>query len=240
MRDVGDEVVRPKRGRPVAIPVQDRRKLILDALDEAFREAGLNGTSMAAVARKAGMSKRTVYEAFEDRAALFGAYLRRLRDDFIRPLDGDDHSLPLEERLQRLLAPRSDPASFELPLAILRAMIAEGPHRPDLARSFLEEGPRAVQGMIRAELDRSVARGEIVIADTQAAAALLNDMIRPSPFEVLIDPASLATEEQIQARFELAIRVFLRGITGATSVENGQDTGGSAELLEGRARSVPT
>nr|WP_256439155.1 TetR/AcrR family transcriptional regulator [Rubellimicrobium arenae] len=181
-------------------------------MGEVFRAAGMSGTTMAAVARQAGMSKRTLYDVFSDRAALFGAYLQRLRSDFVQPLDEAALHLPLEERLRHLLAPRSCPTSFDLPLAILRAMIAEAPERPDMARSFLDEGPRAIQALIRAELDRAVARGEIGIADTGAAATLLSDMIRPSPLEVLIDPGELPDDPAVQARFNLAIEVFLRGI----------------------------
>ncbi|MBP1806182.1 TetR/AcrR family transcriptional regulator [Rubellimicrobium aerolatum] len=203
---------RPRRGRPVALGAGERRERILDALAEVFRESGMSGTTMAAVARRAGMSKRTVYEVFDDRAALFAAYLSRLRHEFVQPLDDAARALPLEERLRRLLAPRAYASSFDLPLAVLRAMIAEGPERPDMARTFLAEGPGAIRELIRAELDRAVARGEATIADTGAAAALLADMIRPSPLDVLIDPASLPGDAAIQARFDLAIRVFLRGV----------------------------
>ena len=214
MTGIEGGTARRKRGRPIAICADERRKLILDALGEVFREAGISSATMAAVARKAGMSKRTVYEVFQDRAALFRGYLQRLRSDFVQPLDEATLAKPLEQRLRFLLAPRSCPTSFDLPLAILRAMIAEGPDRPDMARSFLDEGPRAIQAMIRAELDRAVARGEIVIGDTGAASVLLYDMIRPGPLEVLIDPESLPSEGEIQARFDLAVRVFLRGIAG--------------------------
>lgn len=201
-----------KRGRPTVIGADERREMILNALGDLFCDAGMNGVTMAAVARKAGMSKRTVYEVFSDRAALFGAYLKRLRGDFVQPLNAAALDLPLEVRLRLLLAPRPCPTSFDLPLAILRAMIAEAPDRPDMARSFLDEGPRAIQALIRDELDRAVRRGEIVIGDTDAAAALLKDMIRHNPLDVLIDPDSLPEEQEIQARFDLALRVFMRGI----------------------------
>lgn len=196
----------------MAIRADERRELILDALSGVFREEGMTGVTMAAVAHKAGMSKRTVYEVFDDRAALLLAYLERLCDGLAHPLDEAALDLPLEDRLRLLLAPRPCPTSLDLPLAILRVMIAEAPDRPAVARRFLEEGPRAIQALIRSELDRAVEGGRAVVADTDAAAALLRDMIRHNPVDVLLDPGGVPDQEEIQARFELALQVFLRGV----------------------------
>ncbi|WP_092695942.1 TetR/AcrR family transcriptional regulator [Tranquillimonas rosea] len=206
---------RAKRGRPVAICVAERRELILDALDEVFREAGMRGTTMAAVARKAGMSKRTLYEIFDDRAALFQAYMDRLRTAIARPLDDAAVDLPLEQRLRLLLAPRRPDSPPDLPIAILRALVAESPERPEMGRTFMSRGPHAVEEMIRQELERAVGRGEIRIADTGAAATLLKDMLRASPLDLLIDPDADPCDRDVEARFELALKVFLNGIEAA-------------------------
>lgn len=101
-----------------------------------------------------------------------------------------------------------------MPVAILRAVIAEGERQPELAHEFLQEGPYAMHAMIRRELDRSVARGEMVIADTDAAARLMADMAYGNIFEYLVKASDTCHSDEATARrLDLAIRVFLRGIS---------------------------
>jgi len=95
-------------------------------------------------------------------------------------------------------------------------VFAEAERQPDLAREFLQEGPYALRAMIRAELDRSVARGEIAIADTAAAASLMADMAYEDLIEKLVESPAVAVQEvDFGRRLDLAIRVFLHGIGGA-------------------------
>ncbi|WP_459036122.1 TetR/AcrR family transcriptional regulator [Roseivivax sp. CAU 1761] len=202
----------PRRGRPPALDAEDRRDLILDALQRVFDVSGMAGVSMAAVAREAGMSKRTLYAVFDDRAALLEAYTARRLRRMIRPLGPAEEDLPLAERLRLLLAPNIATRSLALPFAILRTVIAEAPERPDMAARIFRRGLPQIRAMIQAELDRAVRRGEVEIADTGAAAALLADMARPSPLDRLVDPARPVDLAAVEARFELGLAVFLRGI----------------------------
>ena len=48
-----------------------KRKQIIEAAAEEFRSAGFNGTSMDKVAARANVSKRTVYNHFPSKDALF-------------------------------------------------------------------------------------------------------------------------------------------------------------------------
>src|SRR3954468_14584778 len=62
-----------RRGRPLACPEPERRRVLLEAAAREFVEQGYAGASMDAVARRAGMSKRTLYQLFPTKDALFGA-----------------------------------------------------------------------------------------------------------------------------------------------------------------------
>lgn len=202
-----------RRGRPPRMPPAARAAAILDAAERVLLAHGLQGTTMEAVAREAGMSKRTLYAVFDGRAALFAALVRRLREGIVAPLTPAQQALPLAERLRLLLAPDRRPGAGSVPLEVLRAAVAEAPRHPDLARSMLEEGPRAIRRLIRAELDRGVARGEIRLADPGEAAALLHGMALPCPLEKLLDAAAPAeTAAETRARVDRAVSVFLRGI----------------------------
>ena len=208
-------------GRPRQFDVAEREAIIVDAAERVILSQGLGGASMAAIAQEAGMSKRTLYEVFECRAALFASVVRRIRNMVTRPLTESELELPLGERLRLLLSPAGDNFSDPLPLAILRAVIAEADRQPDLAREFLQEGPYALYDMIQLELDRSVALGEIHISDTRSAARLMADMAHESLIEQLVEiKASCGHQPANHSRIDLAIRVFLGGIgeTDQTSV----------------------
>ncbi|MGI8922269.1 MAG: TetR/AcrR family transcriptional regulator [Solirubrobacteraceae bacterium] len=56
---------------------QRRRPLILDAAFEVFIEHGYEGASMAAIARRAGVSKPVVYACFQSKGQLFTELLER-------------------------------------------------------------------------------------------------------------------------------------------------------------------
>ncbi|MDF1609343.1 TetR/AcrR family transcriptional regulator [Hoeflea sp. YIM 152468] len=200
-------------GRPRQLDSSERETIIIDAAERIIVAQGLAGASMAAIAQEAGMSKRTLYQVFESRTALFAAIIRRMQNMFTRPLTRDELARPLAERLHLLLTPSGEERADLLPLAILRAMITEAERQPDLAHEFLQEGPYALYAMIRAELDRSVARGEIRISDTGAAARLLADMAHENVLEKLvISPPARRYPDAYNCRLELAIRVFLGGI----------------------------
>ena len=208
----GISSIRPRRGRPASLSDEERRRRILDALDEIFAQSGIDGISMSAVARHAGMSKRTLYTIFADRTALFVAYLDRMKAGHVCPLDPADLAAPLESRLRRLLGPVPVGTGLQLPLCILRTIVAEVPDRPEVGAELLDSVCVRTGALIRAELDRAVTEGEIAAADTWALAALLLDMVRPPPFEALLCAERLPTDAALRQRFELAIRVFLDGV----------------------------
>ena len=201
------------RGRPRQLDPAAREEMILDAMERVMVRSGLHGASMAAIARQAGMSKRTLYRVFGSRADLFEACVRRIRATYVRPLRAEDRDLPVGARLCKLLAPDIARAEQRTRGAILQAVVAEAPRHPDLARAFLREGPEEARRLVRAELERALGRGEIGVDDPDAAARLLVDMAHENPIDRLIDPTRPPpTPTEMTARAELAVRVFLRGV----------------------------
>ncbi|WP_420407188.1 TetR/AcrR family transcriptional regulator [Hoeflea sp.] len=201
------------RGRPRQLDPAEREAIIIDAAERIVLAQGLAGASMEAIAQEAGMSKRTLYDVFESRAALFASMIRRMRNRMTRPLIPGEQSLPIAERLRILLSPTDEKFSDLLPLAILRAVITEAERQPELAHEFLQEGPYALYEMVRKELDHSVASGELRISDTESAARLMTDMAHQSVFEhLVVYKPPCERKEEYDRRLALAIRVFLGGI----------------------------
>lgn len=209
------------RGRPKQLAPQERETLILDAMERVLTIRGLDGASMAAIAREAGMSKRTIYQVFDSRSCLFTACIRRIRLSFVRPLAGTETAFPLRERLRRILMPDMRLAASEMPVAVLRAVVAEAKRYPDLATAFLEEGPNAAREVVRSELERAAADGEIRPVDAALAARILCDMVYECPIDRMIAPeSSRRNPTEVEMRFQLALDIFLKGMapgTGASS-----------------------
>ncbi|MCY0093764.1 TetR/AcrR family transcriptional regulator [Hoeflea ulvae] len=203
-------------GRPRQLDVSEREAIIIDAAERVIVAQGLAAASMTAIAHEASMSKRTLYEVFESRSALFASIIRRMHNKLTRPLAPCEFDLPLAERLRLLMTPTGEKFTDPLPLAILRAVITEAGRQPELAAEFMQEGPHALYAMVREELDRSVARGELRIGDTAAAARLLADMAHGNVLEHLVTSQTACERQQAyESRLELAIRVFLGGIADA-------------------------
>src|ERR1044072_7704507 len=65
-------------GRPSREASEQLRELILDAATELFLAQGFGATTIDAVAQRVRMSKRTFYDRFPDKAALFAAVVHRI------------------------------------------------------------------------------------------------------------------------------------------------------------------
>ncbi|MEW5726608.1 MAG: TetR/AcrR family transcriptional regulator [Pseudomonadota bacterium] len=166
-----DKTCRPSRGSA-------KREAVLDAAQACFLEMGYAGTSMDAVAARAGVSKATIYAHFQGKDELFGAIMRRRCEqsipDMPPPGPGEDARTVLTDVARRMLA------LFLLPeaMAVYRIVVAESPRHPDLATAFYAAGPeRGKAGLSEtfAELGR---RGELVVDDTWRAADLFVTMLR--------------------------------------------------------------
>ena len=173
---------------------------------------------MDAIAKQAGMSKRTLYTIFPDRMALLQAYLKRLAATFAKPLTAQEQALPFADRLRLLVMPRVC-SGHALPLDILRVIIAETAVNPDFGPAFGREMSDRKRELVLTELNRAQQRGELALPDPAAAADLFIDMVKPRLLEVLLDPTRLPTNTELEQRFDLAVEVFTRAFRGDRSFD---------------------
>src|ERR1700751_1567276 len=74
-------------GRPSLAQAAQLRERILEVATELFLAEGYGTTSIEAVAERAGISKRTFYHRFDDKAALFAAVVQRIIKQIRPPPD---------------------------------------------------------------------------------------------------------------------------------------------------------
>lgn len=168
----------PRRGRPPAGSSAVHREVILDAVVELLAERGYQGTTMAAVAARAGSSKETLYAWFGSKQGLFTALIRRQAEAanqaVATALDGDGGDDPAAtltafatNLLLLLLGERS--------VALNRAALAE----PDgeLAAVLLAQGRHRTGPIVEAYLARLAAEGHLGIDDPADAFRLLYGLV---------------------------------------------------------------
>src|SRR5262249_16712986 len=104
-QDDGDGAdARRCRGRPQARPDEETRAILLDAARQEFPSRGFATSSMESVARRGGVSTKTLYRLIPNKAALFEATVADRMERFVagvrfRACDGSDVEGALTEAL---------------------------------------------------------------------------------------------------------------------------------------------
>jgi AcrR family transcriptional regulator len=82
----------------------DTRAILLEAAGELFYGHGVARASMDEIARRAGLTKRTLYKHFRSKDDLIAAYLEALDEPVRRRYEGWLHAVPgpLESRLRHM------------------------------------------------------------------------------------------------------------------------------------------
>src|SRR5580693_3206397 len=112
---------RRSRGRPQLRPDDETRQVIYEAARHEFAGSGYAATSMETVARRAGVSTRTLYRLVPNKASLFegmvsGWLERFLSDVNLRAVDHDD----IEQALYAALMACADLSLDEEVVALQR------------------------------------------------------------------------------------------------------------------------
>src|SRR5262245_7466819 len=105
-----------RRGRPRQLEESERRRRLIDAAEHVFVTRGYGAASMDEIARRAGMSKKTIYRLYAAKEDLFAALIASRRDALaalIENVDDDEAHRPddvlgrfLRQIARFVLAPR--------------------------------------------------------------------------------------------------------------------------------------
>lgn len=169
---MGSEATAARRGRP------DKREAILRAATRVFGREGYARATVDAIAAEAGVSKKTIYNHFEDKAELFRtAALESARDVSERI------GILVDRHLSKILDLQTDLTDFavdrakailEAPdehTAFSRTIRAEVTSLPrTVLDEWLREGPMRSQREIAAKFRAMADRGLLAFDDADKAA----------------------------------------------------------------------
>lgn len=142
-----------RTGRPLAMPVEHRKKEIHAVAEQLFGERGYEKVTMSEIAVAAGMSKKTLYVHFADKQALLKSLVE---SSLIWPESRTDASqavLPSGELVAALKAVAAHVLS-ERHLRLCRLAIGESISITGLADTFYEMGIQRSRDSLIGVVDR--------------------------------------------------------------------------------------
>ena len=202
--------------RPLVAQRQDsadgaKRRQIMDGARAVFLAQGFDAASMGEIARKAGVSKGTLYVYFDSKEALFQAIAHeecaaQAKDIFT--LDPADHDV--EAVLTRLGRGYVKFLCRPGAMSPLRTVISISERMPDIGRQFYETGPAYGIATLRAYLESQVAAGNLKIDDCEIAAAQFLDSCHATIFRpMLFNAGDVPSEERTNYVVSVAVRTFM-------------------------------
>jgi AcrR family transcriptional regulator len=201
------------RGRPQVRPDDETRQVIYEAARHAFAGDGYAATSMEAVARRAGVSTRTLYRLIPNKASLFEGMVSDRLDRFVSSvnLQAVDHA-EIEQALYAALMVCAELALDQEVIALQRMMLQEAGKFSDVAAMFYINAIQRTAAALADWLRVQQKRGLIALDDFDEAAGMLLGMVASAPRRAaLFGGVPLPSRAQIEARVRSCAALFLRG-----------------------------
>jgi len=213
---VSHAVVPSKR---IAKPRWQRRKdarpeeLVAAAL-EVFVERGYEGTTLADVARRAGVTKGTIYLYFENKEALFKAVVRETivpviaqGEALARSFTGCARDL-LEQLVREYWRLVGETALAGIP----KLMMAEAATFPELTRFYYDEVVVRGQRLMAGVIERGVKNGEFRPVNVMLAAKLAMSPLMHATVVRRAFASCMPEGFNVQAYLDTHIDLYLHGI----------------------------
>ena len=190
------------------------RARALDAAAAVFVEQGYAGTTMQDVAKRADVAKRTLYNLYEDKDALFRATMHR--------------SIATAERFGETLARDTDAVTdpqVQLPeiglrlaeivvttrvLGLRRLMLVESERFPDLAAEYRRRAPDAVLAALARMFDSLMSAGAIRRGDPTITAEHFAFLVMGADLDRGTFTGRVVSRRRARLRARAGVEAFLR------------------------------
>ena len=207
---------RKRRAKPRWQRRKDERPAeLLAAALEVFVEKGFAATKLADVARRAGVTKGTVYLYFDSKEALFKAVVR----ETIVPVIAQGEALAraytgsARELVERLVREYWRLVGETALAGIPKLMMAEAATFPELTRFYYDEvvtrGHRLMAGVI----ERGIKNGEFRPVDVMVAAKLAMSPLIHATVARRAFASCMPETFNVQQYLDTHIDLYLHGIT---------------------------
>ncbi|CCE03845.1 putative transcriptional regulator, TetR family [Bradyrhizobium sp. STM 3809] len=183
---------------------------ILDSARTLFLEGGFDTTSVDAIARRAGVSKATLYGHFADKDALLLALVeddcRRRREPLWRETDD---IIELERELREIARRFLSMFLDDRGLAMHRLIMSCASRYPAVAQAFMRAGPDRCDAEVAAFLRAAQRQGLLDVGNARLAATQFLTLIQgrlPLTWALSMQAPS---PTECRAQLDSGIRVFI-------------------------------
>ncbi|WP_153914379.1 TetR/AcrR family transcriptional regulator [Shewanella sp. TC10] len=189
---------------------EQKRAQILTASIELFCVQGFPNTSMDLVAKKAGVSKQTVYSHFGSKDELFVAAIES--KCVVHQLTGNllDDATNAEQTIRMFAQQFGELIVSDEVLAVFKTCLAHAETHPELSKLYYEAGPKHVLGLFSDYLEKVNQQGEFYFANPHDSSVRLCLMLFGElklRLELGIDVEALLVSRQ--AYIEETVTIFL-------------------------------
>jgi len=192
-----------------------RPEEIISAALEVFADRGFAATKLEDVARRAGVTKGTIYLYFENKEALFKALIRQTIVPVIAQGEELAKSFPgsARELFERLVREYWRLVGETSLVGIPKLMMAEANNFPELARFYYEEVVTRGHRLMAGVLERGIKAGEfrpvnVAVATKLAMAPVMHAVIARKAFS-----ACMPEGFDIASYLDTHIDLYLHGIS---------------------------
>jgi AcrR family transcriptional regulator len=203
----------PRVGRPRRGTEAERVDIMIAAATRVFLRDGYGSASIDKVAHEAGVSTRTIYERFKNKADLLASVITRLVErDMVTLFGAELDRLSIREALLTIGETVTGRACAPEAAALFRIVAAEAQRFPDLAAKMRAGTKARVNNAVANFFRVQIERGTLVLADPDRAASLFMQMVCAELHECLLfgSPDEMS-KLNFAAHLQQVVDIFLNG-----------------------------
>jgi AcrR family transcriptional regulator len=202
-------VGRPRRGTE-----QARTDALIAAATRVFLRDGFGDTSIDRVAHEAGVSTRTIYERYKNKADLLISVISRLveRDMAVVFATAELDRMEVRQALTTIGRSITGRACDPQAAALFRIVVTEAQRFPALAEKMRVATKDRIVSAVAQYFRGQIARGRLTLGDPERAAALFAHMLKAELQDcMLFGSIQDVSRLDFQGHIELVVDIFLNG-----------------------------
>jgi TetR/AcrR family transcriptional regulator, mexJK operon transcriptional repressor len=198
------------------------RSAVVEAARTLFLRKGFAGTTMEEIAAQAGLTKRTVYNNYADKRALFveivaevinyaEAFAHGLQEEFTAGITAANLAATLDSLGRRLALAIIRPEV----VALRRLLIGEAREFPALAAEYFDRAPGQVLEALASGFEHLGSRGLLRLTDARHAAAQFAYLVAGEPLDRAVLVGTTPAREHVIACAREGVETFLTRYEGS-------------------------
>jgi len=203
---------RPRAGRPTRAQAEARHAELLDRALDHFLDKGYDQTTIDGIATDVGMTKRTVYARYADKASLFRAAVRRAVERYKLPEKRLQAAVTddITQTLNNIAMVRLELVTSPQGLKLQRIINTESYRFLDVFQDTYELAGRQTIEFLANLFDRETKAGRLAITDPFLAANVFMSLVISGPARLIIGSKRIPLKD-LERRVAFCVGIFLEG-----------------------------